>query len=563
MSFDRHPQNAQVAGKPYFDYPGAPLATRSKVYIARPPVEQQVLAELEQPGSLIRIRAPRKMGKTSLLFRMIEQAHQLGYGVTVIDFHQAETSILSDLERLLIWLCHNISLQLGLATSPDEVWDFHTGHKLNCTLYLQDQVLRIFDNPVVLFLRHIDALLPYPWVTQELFPLLRGWFEDARWLEQWQKLRLVMTHDTEIYVPLKLYQSPFNVGLSVRLPEFTQEQVQALAHAYDLSWFQQHHASALTELVGGHPYLVAIACHHLATQAPAFATFLAQASFPAGIYGDHLRGYWSMVMANPPLLSALQQLIQSPQASLSLDAILAYQLESTGLVILTGDQVSIRCPLYHQYLAHQFQVMPSPDTPDPERALSSLHQRLRTIEQETQDLQQLVNIDSVTQFLKRQTFRSYLTQFWSTAIETHTAVALMVCSIDYLSVYIEAYGHDQGDICIHQIALLMRSCTQQPDEHFARFGLDEVVILIQDTTLENATTIAENIRTQVEALQIHHAPQYLGLPLPVITVSIGGVYGIPQPDSQPNDFLAIADQALVEAIRQGRNRVNLLEEPHR
>lgn len=565
------PKSKGAVNNRYIEAPGAPLAIDSALYIDRPPIEEQIQAQLHQPGSLTRIRAPRKTGKTSLLFRVIHHANSLGYAVVVIDFQQVDDAIASDFEALLNWFCNELYRQLGLTTQLQDIWNSHAGSKINCTLYMQNHVLRIFDSPTVLFLRHVDALFPYPEITQELFPLLRGWFEDARWLEEWQKLRLVMTHSTDIYVPLHIHQSPFNVGLSVRLPDFTVAQIHQFAQQHKLDWFEQKHAESLQQIVGGHPYLVAIALHQLTVKHLSFDQLLAEASYPQGIYGNHLRGYWAMVKSDPTLLSTLKQLLKCP-GGMILESTLAYQLESTGLVHLVGDRAMMSCELYRQYFLSQFRSTLPLDASElaptlgsgaePEQTIDILHNRLYTIAQDTQDLQQLVNIDSVTQFHKRQIFRNYLAQIWSDTITEQKPLALAICSIDYLSVYIEAYGHDQGDICVHQVASLIRACAdQQPSEHFSRYGIDEIVILLTEMTETEVRDVAENIRTKVEALQLHHAPQYLGMPLPVVTVSIGIAFGMPHSGSQPNDFFATADRALTTAIRQGHNQVSMIVDP--
>jgi hypothetical protein len=76
------------------------------------------------------------------------------------------------------------------------------------------------------------------------------------------KLRLLVVHSTEVYIPLSINQSPFNVGFSVELPEFTAEQVQDLATRYELNWTDKQ-VEQLMALIGGNPYLVQLALHHI------------------------------------------------------------------------------------------------------------------------------------------------------------------------------------------------------------------------------------------------------------------------------------------------------------
>ncbi|MEO0756888.1 MAG: AAA-like domain-containing protein [Cyanobacteria bacterium J06648_16] len=561
MARHSSPQGAQPRTSP-IEYPGAPLAIGSRFYIERPPVEAQATEQLALPGSLLRIKAPQRMGKTSLAFQLIHRTRQLGYSVAVLDFQQAEPHTLSDLDELLHWFCSNVSRQLGLTAQLEDSWRINAGSKLNCTLYFQHQVLRVFDAPIVLFLRQVDGLFAYPETAKEFFPMLRSWFEDARWQPSWQKLRLVLTHSTDLYLPLKLHQSPFNVGFDIRLPWFTAAQVRELAASYGLTEIQTADVEALMALVGGHPYLSAIALYHLATTEVSCPQLLDQAASSSGIYSNHLRGYASLLADNPKLLAALHQVIDSAQGAI-LDPVLAYQLESTGLVTLSGDRAVISCELYRRYLSNHYPVGSTGSTNAVSRlrpadeSLHMLHQRLRMVEEETLSLQQQLNIDDTTQFLKRSTFSDNLPTLWHEAVtQGQESLTLMLCSIDYFPVYIEANGLERGDACLRMVADVIRQHVHQPLKYFARYGTESFLICLTQTSEEAAQAIAQTIRTEVEALEIQHAPQYLGLPLPVVTVSIGLVTISPQTVS-PEEGLARVDQALQQAIRLGHNRVKV------
>ncbi len=564
MARNLHSQAAQRSELDTLEYPGAPLAVGSPFYIERPPVERQALSQLTLPGGLLRIKAPRRMGKTSLAFRLIDQARQLGYSVAVVDFHQAEASTLSDLDSLLQWFCNHISRQLGLTARLEDSWRASLGSKVNATLYVQSQILRVFEAPIVVVLRQVDALFAYPETAKEFLPLLRGWFEDARWQRSWQKLRLVLTHSTDLYLPLKLHQSPFNVGLALKLPRFTVAQVQALGRQYRLQEFSPEQAESLTQLVDGHPYLVAIALYHLSTGSVPFDQLLEQAPLSGGIYSSHLREYANLFAVNPSLLSAIRLLLDAPTGTV-LDPILSYQLESAGLITLAGDRATLSCELYRQYLVRYYAnqlaavpdvsvvLTPNRDSKNTSDSISMLTQRLRLVEQETHELQQQLNVDDATQFLKRNPFLGHLAQLWPQA-EPNGPVTLMLCSVDYFSVYIEANGLDRGDACLRMIADVICQTVDQPVEHFARYGTESFLVYIAGADASSAQATAQKVRTKVESLQIQHAPQYLGLPLPVVTVSIGLVTVLPG-TTPLSTALDQVDQALQQAIRLGHNRV--------
>ena len=110
------------------------------------------------------------------------------------------------------------------------------GSKVSCKIYFETYLLAQIDSPVVLALNEVNQIFEYPEIARDFLPMLRFWYEIAQKLENWQKLRLIVAHTTESYVPLHMNKSPFNVGLAIALPYFTSEQVEDLATRYGLNW---------------------------------------------------------------------------------------------------------------------------------------------------------------------------------------------------------------------------------------------------------------------------------------------------------------------------------------
>lgn len=187
-----------------------------------------------------------------------------------------------------------------------------------------------------------------PKLAQEFLPLLRSWHESAQQELAWQKLRLVVAYSTEIYIPLDINQSPCNVGLPLQLPEFTRSNVQELALRHGLDWRVGNQTQQLMAMVGGHPALVRIAFYHLCCTDMTLSQLLQEASTQAGIYGTHLRRQLITLQKNPELVNALEAAIAA-EGSISLEPILAYKLESMGLVKLNPDGVIISRELYRNY----------------------------------------------------------------------------------------------------------------------------------------------------------------------------------------------------------------------
>jgi hypothetical protein len=141
------------------EFPGSPVPLASPFYIPHPLIEELAYQEIAKPGSVLRIKAPRKMGKSSLLLRILARATSLGYRTVSLDFQQAEEAVLDNLDKFLRWFCANISRHLELPPLLDDYWDEDMGSKVSCTIYLQQYVLAEIKTPLVLALNEVIGFL--------------------------------------------------------------------------------------------------------------------------------------------------------------------------------------------------------------------------------------------------------------------------------------------------------------------------------------------------------------------------------------------------------------------
>ena len=327
------------------------------LYVKRPTIESICYETLLQPGSLVRIKAPSLMGKTSLITKILSQIAKEGYHTVNLSFELADRSThLTNLNKFLRWFCLNITRELGFPNQLDEYWDEEEmGAKVSCTTYFEESLLSEVDSPLVLCLDDVDLLFPYPEIYEDFFGLLRSWYEKARSRKLWQKLRLLIAHSTDVYIRLNINQSPFNVGLPIELPEFTSEQVRELAKLHELEVNQE--LEYLMSMVGGHPYLLEQAFSYLKNNHNvSLEEILKQAPTDAGIYSNHLREHWLNLQQNPELAIAFKQVVTS-NSPVQLEPISAYQLQSMGLLKLLGNQVEPRCNLYRQYFSARIESL--------------------------------------------------------------------------------------------------------------------------------------------------------------------------------------------------------------
>jgi serine/threonine protein kinase len=224
----KQPQQLQL------EEPEGQIELGSRFYIQRPPIEKDCLENMLRAGSLIRIKAPRQMGKSSLLSRTLAYAKHKEYQVAHLYFQQADSDIFDDLDLFLKWFCASIASELDLDDNLEEYWQGVLGSKNKCTKYFQRYLLTAKETPLVLGLDEVDLIFQYPKIASDFFGLLRAWHEKAKNEDVWKKLRLVIVHSKEVYIPLNINQSPFNVGLPIDLPELTLAQIADLVQRHQL-----------------------------------------------------------------------------------------------------------------------------------------------------------------------------------------------------------------------------------------------------------------------------------------------------------------------------------------
>ena len=338
------------------EFPVGQVPLASSFYVERPRIEERCYQEILQPGALIRIKAPGQMGKTSLMARMLDEARKHDYQTVSLSFHLADKAVFTSLDTFLRWFCESVGRKLKQLHQLDDYWSMY-GSKDKTTAYFEECLLEEIDRPLVISLDGVDRLFPYRDIAEDFFSLLRAWYEYAKYgdrsSELWKKLRLVLVHSKEVYIPLNINQSPFNVGLSVELQEFTPEQVQILVARHQGLHWTDAHVQQLMDMVGGHPYLVRLALYHIQQQDSTFEQLLQTAPTEAGIYSDHLRGHLCNLEQHPNLAAAFGQVVNS-LVPIEIDSESAFKLHSMGLVVYCNEnKVMPRCNLYSQYFQNR------------------------------------------------------------------------------------------------------------------------------------------------------------------------------------------------------------------
>jgi diguanylate cyclase (GGDEF)-like protein len=193
-----------------------------------------------------------------------------------------------------------------------------------------------------------------------------------------------------------------------------------------------------------------------------------------------------------------------------------------------------------------------------QRANHELAVMRQELEESNRLLQHLSTIDTLTGLANRRRFDEAIGREWRRAMRDRTPLSLIFCDIDFFKGYNDTYGHPAGDDCLRRVARCVAEMFSRPADLPARFGGEEFVVLLANTDAPGAVHLAERLRANVEALRLPHSSSPIG---PYLTISLGVAATVPPLRSLPADLIGVADRALYEAKREGRNCVRTAPRP--
>jgi len=175
-----------------------------------------------------------------------------------------------------------------------------------------------------------------------------------------------------------------------------------------------------------------------------------------------------------------------------------------------------------------------------------------SLENLNHELEALASEDSLTGLSNRRKFDAALKTEFNRALRNRSWISLIMIDVDRFKQFNDLYGHPAGDDCLAKISQALRYVPNRPGDLTARYGGEEMVVLLPETDEKGAAAIAERIRTAVEELGITHSANPGG----IVTVSAGVAALLPvRGEKTAIQLLQTADEALYNAKAQGRNQV--------
>ena len=181
--------------------------------------------------------------------------------------------------------------------------------------------------------------------------------------------------------------------------------------------------------------------------------------------------------------------------------------------------------------------------------LESAHQETEQLRQELEQQRHNAMIDHLTGLLNRRSMEHYLQELLGAEPASHLSMLLL--DIDHFKGINDKYGHATGDVVIRNVAEMMRKCIRGEDLAF-RYGGEEFMVLLPNTPLSGAITVAETIRKRIESLRL--VRRHDNFTLDPFTISLG--VACRRADDTPDSLFQRADEALYFSKNNGRNRVS-------
>lgn len=185
------------------------------------------------------------------------------------------------------------------------------------------------------------------------------------------------------------------------------------------------------------------------------------------------------------------------------------------------------------------------------KAKINLENAQKELKKKNAILDNLANIDGLTEIYNHRYFQNSLDNEISRALRNETDISLLLIDIDFFKKFNDTYGHQVGDFVLKAFSATLKENIRKYDT-LARYGGEEFTVILPDTSNEEAVTVAEKLRTAVDdtSYEDNHERYRITASFGVATINPATAV-----DFNKSSFINQADAALYDAKEGGRNRV--------
>jgi diguanylate cyclase (GGDEF)-like protein len=160
-------------------------------------------------------------------------------------------------------------------------------------------------------------------------------------------------------------------------------------------------------------------------------------------------------------------------------------------------------------------------------------------------------VDGLTQLYNHDYFQNILSQEFASARRHNRILSMILIDIDHFKKFNDTWGHQVGDQVLREVARIIKDNCRS-DDTVARYGGEEMTVILPMTCLNEAGLVAERIRLAVENHRVTHEDEQLQ-----VTISLGLATMDSKTTADAKDLIRLADMALYQSKAEGRNRVTV------
>jgi len=229
-----------------------------------------------------------------------------------------------------------------------------------------------------------------------------------------------------------------------------------------------------------------------------------------------------------------------PSISEDMALLLAWRLKGMTALLNTERQINLRT---NEMLGAALQEQ------------ITITEALKKAKDEAESANETIRKQSVIDFLtglnNKRYFDDTFKKMWFSCMRRKELICVFMIDIDHFKLYNDSYGHLEGDQALKDVAKCLRETIHRSDDIIARFGGEEFVVAVVNSSVEQIELIAQKIMNRVEK---EHIPHETSPVADYLTISIGTASCIPTKDHEPEDLIRCADNALYKGKELGRNK---------
>ncbi|MBF0171198.1 MAG: diguanylate cyclase [Nitrospinae bacterium] len=179
------------------------------------------------------------------------------------------------------------------------------------------------------------------------------------------------------------------------------------------------------------------------------------------------------------------------------------------------------------------------------------------LEKSNKELKKISNQDGLTGLANRRFFDEMLDREMRRAHRDKKPMALIMLDVDFFKKYNDSYGHQAGDDCLRAVGSALMKSAKRPGDVAARYGGEEFALILPEADEQGLRIVGTFVGETLKKLALPHNASDVA---PHVTASMGGaVLPLNGHALAPTEFIKMADEALYQAKRKGRNRLELAE----